>query len=99
VSETKPTGGPGAWPAPPETTKDEPQDNAELRPAEHSPASTPEASSWSPKPKVAAAATTVPFSGLVLWAVEQFGVEMPVYVAGDVAILLAVLVAYLVPER
>jgi dipeptidyl aminopeptidase/acylaminoacyl peptidase len=32
-----------------------------------------------PKPKVAAAATMMPFLGLVLWAVEQLGIKMPVY--------------------
>ena len=37
---------------------------------------------WSPKPKVAAAAVTVPFSGLVLWIAGELGVDMPPQVAG-----------------
>lgn len=54
---------------------------------------------WSPRPKVAAAAVTVPFSGLVLWIAGEFGLEMPQHVAGEVAVLIALVVAYLVSER
>lgn len=57
------------------------------------------ATDWAPVPKVAAASATVPFAGLVLWIAGELGLDMPVYVAGDVAILLALVVAYLTPER
>jgi hypothetical protein len=88
---------PGLIPQPPEAEKQEETTKAETSAKLTETQGT--SYSWAPRPKVAAAATTVPFSGLVLWAVEQFGVEMPAYVAGDVAILMAVLVAYLVPDR
>lgn len=58
----------------------------------------PPRTDWAPQPKVAAAAVTVPFSGLVLWIAGELGVVMPPQVAGEVAVLVALLVAYLVPN-
>ncbi len=58
-----------------------------------------EKTDWAPVPKVAAAAVTVPLSGLVTWVAEQYGFIMPPHVAGEVAVLIALLAAYLVPDR
>jgi hypothetical protein len=54
---------------------------------------------WSPEPKVAAAAVTTPFSGLILWIAGQMGLDIPQGVAGEIAVLIALAAAYLMPPR
>jgi hypothetical protein len=58
------------------------------------------ATDWAPKPKIAAAAVSVPFSGLLLWGTEYFtNISLPAQAAGDVAALVAVVVAYFTPGQ
>jgi len=56
-------------------------------------------SDWTPRPKIAAAATAGPPVAVVLvWLLSLFGVTMPEYVAVAVAALIAAGAGYLCPE-